>query len=141
MAEISRRIDGPALRHSLGRLLLQQMGTALPDDRGDNRQLLSQFIISGALVRPLVETLLTPEGLAALLDGEINPRRVLPGGAGTAQRPPPKIDTRWRNLSTVHAAVMTPAGDTRLVLVLHRDGLNWRLAGVETDTASQPLPR
>jgi hypothetical protein len=142
-AEIARRIDGPALRQSLGRLLLQQMGTAMPDDGGDNRKLLSQFIISGALVRPLVESLLTPEGLAALLDGQIAPRRMaLPSGvpgAGTA----PLINTRWRNLSTVGAAVMTPAGDALLVLVLHRDGLTWRLAGVETEApaATVSLPR
>ena len=138
-AEIARRIDGPALRHSLGRLLLQQMGMALPDDGGDNRQLLSQFIISGALVKPLVETLVTPEGIAALLDGQIAARRLLPFGAGTEQRPPPKISTSWHSGSTVHATVMTPAGDALLVLVLVRNGLTWRLAGVEAATV--PLVR
>ncbi len=42
-AAMARLIDGEALRHSLGRLLLQQTGAALPDDGGNDRQLLSQF--------------------------------------------------------------------------------------------------
>lgn len=135
-AELGRRIDGPALRHSLGRLLLQQTGAALPDDGGNDRQMLSQFIVAGALVKPLVETLVTPEGIAALLEGQIAPRPVAPRGAGSDPRPPPKISFAWSGLSTVRGTVMTPAGDPGLVLLLRRDGLSWRLAGVEADTVT-----
>ena len=49
--ELARHIDGEALRHSLGRLLLQQTGAALSPDTINDRQLLSQFIVAGALVR------------------------------------------------------------------------------------------
>ncbi len=123
-AELARRIDGPALRHSLGRLLLQQTGAALPEDGGNDRQLMSQFIIAGALVKPLVETLVTPEGIAALLQGHIGPRPL-------NDAPPPRTDLAWSGLSTVRATVMGAAGDPSLVLVLRRNGLSWQLAGVE----------
>lgn len=129
--EIARHIDGPALRHSLGRLLLQQTGAALPDDGGNDRKMLSQFIVAGALVKPLVETLVTPDGIAAMLEGQIASRPSAPLGAGPDQRPAPKIDYAWRGVSTVRAAVTTPAGVPGLVLVLRRDGFSWRLAGVE----------
>ena len=130
-AEIARRIDGPALRHSLGRLLLQQTGSALPGDGGNDRQLLGQFIVAGALVRPLVETLVAPDGIAALLEGHIAPRPLAPGGPGSGPRTPPKLAWAWDGLSTARATVMTPTGDPALVLVLRRDGFSWRLAGVE----------
>ena len=133
-AELARRIDHGALKQSLGRLLLRQMGMAMPDDGGDNRKLMSQFIVAGALVAPLVETLVTPEGIAALLEGQIAAPRVPAPGAAPDQRPPPKIHYAWSGLSTVRGTVMTPAGEALLVLVLRRDGLTWRLAGVETRT-------
>ena len=59
-AAIERNVDLPALKHSLGRLLLQQVGGALPDDKGDNRKMMGQFMLAGALVGPLVETIVTP---------------------------------------------------------------------------------
>ena len=39
-------------------------------------------------------------------------------------------------LSTVRGTVMTPAGEPGLVLLLRRDGLSWRLAGVEGHAAT-----
>ena len=132
-AELARRIDGQALRHSLGRLLLQQTGAALPEDGGNDRQLMSQFIIAGALVKPLVETLVTPEGIAALLQGHIGPRPL-------NDAPTPRTDLAWSGLSTVRATVMGAAGDPSLILVLRRNGLSWQLAGVEAvDEASVKL--
>jgi hypothetical protein len=132
-AELARRIDGPALRHSLGRLLLQQTGAALPEDGGNDRKLMSQFIIAGALVKPLVETLVTPEGIAALLQGHIGPRPL-------SDAPRPRTDLTWSGLSTVRATVMGAAGDPSLILVMRRNGLSWQLAGVEAvDEASVKL--
>lgn len=122
--ELARHIDGEALRHSLGRLLLQQTGAALSPDTINDRQLLSQFIVAGALVRPVVETLVTPEGIAALLQGHIGPRPL-------NDTPPPRTDLAWSGLSTVRAMVMGAAGEPSLILVLRRHGLSWRLAGVE----------
>ena len=124
-AAMARLIDGEALRHSLGRLLLQQTGAALPDDGGNDRQLLSQFIVAGALVRPVVETQVTPEGILALLQGRIGPRPL-------TDAPLPRTEMAWSGLSTVRATVMGAAGDPALVLVLRRDGLSWKLAGVES---------
>lgn len=134
-AELARRIDGPALKHSLGRLLLQQMGVALSADSSNDQQMVGQFIIAGALVKPLVETLVTPEGIAALLDGQIAARRLFSLDAAPDQRPPAKISFAWSGLSTVRGTVMAPSGDAGLVLVLRRDGLTWRLAGVEAQAA------
>ena len=110
-AAVAGLIDGEALRHSLGRLLLQQTGAALPEDGGNDQKLLSQFIVAGALVRPVVETLVTPEGILALLQGRIAPR---PLGDAT----PSRTELAWSGLSTVRATVMGAAGEPSLILVL-----------------------
>lgn len=123
-AAMARLVDGESLRHSLGRLLLQQTGAALPEDGGNDQKLLSQFIVAGALVRPMVETLVAPEGVLALLQGRIAPR---PLGDAT----PSRTEMVWSGLSTVRATVLGAAGDPSLILVLRRHGLSWRLAGVE----------
>jgi len=137
-AELARRADLPALKQSLGRVLLQQVGGALPDDKGDNRKMLSQFIIAGALIGPLVDTLVTPEGIGALLRGQIAAR----AAGGTAAGQLPAYKQSWEGLSTVRATAISADGDPGpLVLVLRRDGLTWKLAGVEVreDTAIRPV--
>lgn len=137
-AEIARRADLPALKQSLGRVLLQQVGGALPDDKGDNRKMLSQFIIAGALIGPLVDTLVTPEGIGALLRGQIAAR----AAGGTAAGQLPAYKQSWEGLSTVRATAISADGDPGpLVLVLRRDGLTWKLAGVEVreNTAVRPV--
>ena len=82
------------------------------------------IIVAGALVRPMVETLVAPEGVLALLQGRIAPR---PLGDAT----PSRTELVWSGLSTVRATVLGAAGDPSLILVLRRKGLSWRLAGVE----------
>lgn len=137
-AELARRADLPALKQSLGRVLLQQVGGALPDDKGDNRKMLSQFIIAGALIGPLVDTLVTPEGIGALLRGQIAAR----AAGGTAAGQLPAYKQSWEGLSTVRATAISADGDPGpLVLVLRRDGLSWKLAGVEVreNTAVRPV--
>ncbi len=128
-AAIERNVDLPALKHSLGRLLLQQVGGALPDDKGDNRKMMGQFMLAGALVGPLVETIVTPDGIGALLRGQIAARAI---GGGGAQGPLPKYQQTWDGLSAVRATALSADGDPgSLVLVLRRHGLFWKLAGVE----------
>ncbi len=127
-AQMARHVDLPALKHSLGRLLLQQMGAALPDDKGNDRQMVGQFLIAGALVGPLVETLVTPSGIGMLLRGQIAARSL--GGAATG--PMPAYRLSWDGLSTVRAAMLSSDGAPgTLLMVLRRDGIGWKLAGVE----------
>lgn len=138
-AALDARVDFPALKHSLGRYVLQQMGAALPDDQGDDRALLKQFFVSAALVAPLVDTLVTPEGLAALVDGQVAPRRVNTPGAPTAG-PPARTDVSWTSPTTARATVLDPTGEPRLVLLMRREGLTWRLVGVERPPVGLALP-
>ena len=127
-AQIARHVDLPALKHSLGRLMLQQMGAALPDDKGNNRQMMGQFVIAGALVGPLVETLVTPDGIGALLRGQIAAR----AAGGAVNGPMPAYRLSWDGLSSVRAAMLSSDGEPgALLLVLRRDGIRWKLAGVE----------
>lgn len=136
-AEMARRIDLPALKHSLGRLLLRQMGMALPDNGASDRQLVGQFIVAGALVGPLVNTLVTPEAIIALLQGRVALRNVASAGGADGPQSAAKTHIEWRGLSTVRVWVKTPAGQPLLVLVLRRDGLTWRLAGAEEAATPQ----
>jgi hypothetical protein len=129
-AALAQLTDVDALRHSLGRVLLQQMAASIPDEKDSPTQFLGQFIIAGALATPLAQAFTTPEGMAMLLDGQIPPRRDPAAGAArgdTAAR----TRIRFSDVSTARATVDTPGGNGALVLVLHREGLRWRWVGVE----------
>lgn len=127
---LARMVDYDALRRSLGRMLVQQMGAALPDDRGSDRELAKQFFLSGRLAQSLVESLVTPEGLVALSVGTVSPR--LPPDARSA---PPPLETRWQDPLHAEVRVLVVRGSTTLVLQMSRSGLAWRLIGVRAERA------
>lgn len=129
-AALAQLTDMNALQHSLGRVLLQQMGASLPDEKDNPTKFLGQFIIAGALATPLAHALTTPEGMAMLLDGQIAPRRDPAAGAASGDTAA-RTRIRFSDLSTARATVDTPGGNGALVLVLHREGLRWRWVGVE----------
>jgi acetyl-CoA acetyltransferase family protein len=129
-AALAQLTDVNALQHSLGRVLLQQMGASLPDEKDNPTKFLGQFIIAGALATPLAHALTTPEGMAMLLDGQIAPRRDPAAGAASGDTAA-RTRIRFSDLSTARATVDTPGGNGALVLVLHREGLRWRWVGVE----------
>jgi hypothetical protein len=92
-------------------------------------------MIAGALVGPMVDGLVTPEGIAALTNG-IRPDRDGDGkGSGGEERtidPDVEITREYESVDrfVIHF-VDEKSGKERLALVMHRDGLaDWKLSGV-----------
>lgn len=133
-AALARLVDEEALGHSLGRLVLQQMGGAMTDDKTQDKELLKQFVVAGAMTQSLMRTLLAPEGLEALANGQIAPRL---GADRPVARP---SDVEWISLSHAKVTLTTASGDALLALRMQRRGLGWRLVGVEPPPAPVALP-
>jgi len=136
---LSRQVDFPALRASLK----LQLNDRLVREAGPDLQsgLLGAFGLSlaGGLIGGVVETMVTPVGLGALMEGRKIWKRVDGGlsppdrhSDGTSrQAPEPLHDAKYRYESTsrVTATVQDQSGRP-LVFVMTRDGLKWRLSDV-----------
>ncbi|MBL8372902.1 MAG: DUF2939 domain-containing protein [Burkholderiaceae bacterium] len=133
-AALARLVDEEALGHSLGRMVLQQMGGAMTDDRTKDKELLKQFVVAGAMTQSLVRTLIAPEGLEALASGQIGPR--LSPDRPVAQR----VAVEWISFSLAKATLVSATGDDLMVLRFQRQRLSWRLVGVEPPPAPVALP-
>lgn len=138
-AALSRQVDFPALRASLK----AQLGDRLLRAAGVESQasLLGSIGLSlaGGLVNGVVETLVTPVGLGALMegrkvwkrigDGLARPDLADPASAAPAPEPLRDAEYRYESLSRFTATVRDEDGNP-VVFVLTRDGLRWRLSDV-----------
>lgn len=138
-AALARQVDFPALRDSLKAQLRQR----LLDSVGINPQagLLGEFggMVAGGLVNATVETMVTPTGLGALMEGRKVWRRVGDGIARpdmadpSSARPPvePLQGARYRyESSTRFTATVRDDNGRPIVFVMTRDGLRWRLSDI-----------
>lgn len=134
---MAEQVDFPALRSSLkaqlGDRLLREVGTPSPD---------SPFAafglgIAGGLVDGLVDVLVTPAGLGAMMEG----RRTWDRATGrqspsrddtrdtTAQRPLHGAQYRFESPSRFTATVHDDQGRP-VVFVMTRRGLDWKLSDI-----------
>lgn len=111
LATLQEKIDFPALRQSVKAELIRQInGAEAPAD----------------FVDLLVETTITPEGMAGLLSsGSLVPQRSV--------HEPEEVD--WHvdreGLSTFRAEPKGDNSQNRPTLIFHRDGISWSLVGLE----------
>lgn len=139
-AALSRQVDFPALRASLK----AQLGDRLVRAAGVETQtsLLGSIGLSLAsgLVNGIVETMVTPVGLGALMEGRKVWKRIGDGIArpdladpSSAAPPPPEplrdAEYRYESPSRFTATVRDEDGNP-VVFVLTRDGLRWRLSDI-----------
>ena len=133
-AALAREVDFPLLRASLkaqmeDRLLRRAGMEAQADPIGAFGLSLASGAIDGA-----VDLMVTPSGLAALMEGRAVWRRVAggmsgDGGADAPREPLHDAAYRYESASRVTATVRDGDGDP-YVFVLHRDGLRWKLADI-----------
>lgn len=133
---LARQVDFPALRASLK----VQLGDKLVRRAGidDQSSLLGAIglRLAGGAIDATVETMVTPLGLAALMEGRQVWRRAseppasMRGGAAAPARDPlAGAGHRFESTSRFTATVVDQDGDP-LVFVLTRSGLRWRLSDI-----------
>ncbi len=132
----SAQVDFEALRQNLKRGVQDQLLGAERDAQG--RPSPARAIgaaVAGALLGPMVDTLVTPESLARLMQGQ-RPAAAATGLGGPAAQggdsPPLETAMRYESLNRFVFSVRprdAEADEAPVELVLHRRGLlQWRLA-------------
>lgn len=135
-AQLSRHVDFPALRVNLKAQLSDYV------IRRGGPELQSSLLgavalgVAGNLAGAGVDTLVTPVGIGALLEGQgVWKRAIGDTAGGDTYAPPtpvrPLRDARHRYESVSRFTATTQTRDGRdIVFVLTRDGLRWRLSNV-----------
>lgn len=132
---LARQVDFPALRASLK----AQLGDRVVREAGADAQssVFGAFALrlAGGLVGGVVDAMVTPTGLGALMEGRKVWNRaggLPPPSRGEADgRPEPLQDAvyRYESPSRFTATVQDESGRP-LVFVLTRDGLRWKLSDI-----------
>jgi len=138
---LNELVDFPALRESVKTNVRSAVENSV--SRSHNPIAVLGGLLAGAVASPIVDTFVTPSGIAALTEGE------RPGsrheGADSAARVRVrnvKVKRGYESLDlfVVHF-VEKDSGKERLALLLHRDGLtHWKLTGIRlpaTQTAGE----
>lgn len=145
-AAMAKQVDFPALRSSLkaqlGSHLLREVGAPSPD----NPFAVFGLGIANGLVGGLVDTMVTPTGLGAMMEG----RKVWDRASGlpppssdearTSSEPRPLQDAQYRyeSLSRFTATVHDDQGRP-VVFVMTRHGLDWKLSDIRLPL-QEPAP-
>jgi hypothetical protein len=135
-AALERQVDFPTLRANLK----AQLGDSLVRRAGPDLQsnLFGIFALQAAssLASAGVDTMVTPLGIGALLQGRTVWKRTTGDtvGDGTYAAPSPdrplkRYEGRFDSTSRFSATVHTESGTT-VVFVLSRDGLRWKLTNI-----------
>ncbi len=144
-AAMARQVDFPALRSSLKAQLadhlLRKNGAPSPD----NPLAIFGLGIANGLVGSLVDTMVTPTGLGAMMEG----RKVWDRASGLppptsseardASKPRPLEDARYRyeSLSRFTATVHDDQGRP-VVFVMTRHGMDWKLSDIRLPLQDAP---
>lgn len=147
-AALSKQVDFPALRSSLKAQLTDRLvREAGPDVQSSTFGAIG-LSIAGGLIGGVVEAMVTPTGLGALMEGRKVWKRVDDGltstpppesiapssdnGTPTAPAAPRPFDGakyRYESLSRFTATVQDDSGRP-IQFVMTRDGLNWKLSDI-----------
>ncbi len=134
---LNEMVDFPAFRESVKQGVRTAVSREIsPNERSSNPFAAIGGMIAGALVGPMVDAFVTPEGIAALTNG-IRPdsdggRDGNSDGGGRTIDADVKITREYEGVDrfVVHF-VDEKSGKERVALVMHRDGLaDWKLSGV-----------
>lgn len=124
--ELAKYVDFPALQKSLKEELMTAFKAQAPGDSGD----LAGGLLE-ALVGPMVEAIVSPQGLSAVLGGE----KPVPVAAGGDTPPParPFADADWKFEGPNRFAILIPdknKDDLKIEAILVRSGVDWKLAEI-----------
>lgn len=135
---LSRHVDFPALRQSLKAQLRDHLVREAGIDAQSGLFGALALRMAGGLVDAAVETMVTPVGLGAVMEGRKVWNNVIRDGVGAPPRPAtePLHEPEYRieSLSRVTATVPDEQGRP-VEFVLTRQGLRWRLSDVRLPLA------
>ncbi len=133
-AALARQVDFPALRSSLKAQLTDRLVREAGEDVQASALGTIGLSIAGGLVGGVVDTMVTPPGLGALMEGRKVGKRFTdtfstPSSTTAAQKPFAGAAYRYESSSRFTATVET-AKHQPVVFVITRDGLRWRLSDI-----------
>jgi hypothetical protein len=118
-------VDFPALRTSFKDNVKTAVAREISANR-DNPLAAMGGTLAGMLTAPLVDAAVSPAGIAALTRGH-DPREDGDEDRGNDL----ERDRRWEGMNRFAVRYLDPeTGGEQIALILRRDGLSWKLAGV-----------
>lgn len=141
-AALARQVDFPALRGSLKAQLEDRLARATGPDWQSNPLGRFGLVVVGGALDATVDTMVTPSGLAALMEGHAvwNRARGRPVTAAEgAPEPLREARQRYESPSRFTATIRDAAGRP-LVFVLQRRGLHWKLVDIRLPRGAPPPP-
>ena len=139
-AALARHVDFPALRASLKPQVQDRIVRAAGQDAQTGRFAAFGLTVATGLAGGLVDAMVTPVGLGAIMEGRKVWDRVgntpppSAGARGPEADPGPDPRLRFESLSRASAVVTLDDG-SELTLVLTRSGMRWRLTGIRLPPA------
>jgi hypothetical protein len=132
-AALAKEIDFPALRSSLKAQLDDRMVRGAGADMQASPLGAFGLTIAGAVASTTVDTMVTPTGLGALMQGHILFKRFGDGlSSSEPSSPEPLHDPSYKYESTTRFVATTHDANGRpIVFVLTRNGLQWQLSDIQ----------
>lgn len=119
-------VDFPALRTSFKENVKTAVSREIAAD-GDNPFAAMGGALAGMITAPIVDAAVTPAGISALTRGN-DPRE---GDEDKDRQSKLDRDRRYEGVNRFAVRYLDPeTGGEQIALILRRDGLNWKLAGV-----------
>lgn len=136
-AALARHVDFPTLRANLKAQVEDQIARRAGPDAQANLFGALALRLAGSVTGGIVDAMVTPAGIGALIEGRGLWHRASGGGVTAedayAHRSPDDVlkDARYGFESTSRFTATVPSADgPPLVFVLTRDGLTWRLTDI-----------
>ncbi len=128
---IASHVDFPALRQSVKTNVQAIVHQETSQQQNPLLDILGS-VLGGVVLEPVVDTVVTPEGVAALLEGQ---RIQLNGNDKQAQfsgkAPDVDVKAEYESFNQFAVSVKPKGEDTPPVtLLMSRDGLSWKISGV-----------
>ncbi len=125
---LNEMVDFPALRVSIKSEIQNAVADGISKDAGVFAAIGSA--VTGVIVEPVVNAAVTPQGIGLLMQGK-RPTDSDDSDDDGKWRERTKIDRRWEAGDRFVVQYRDrESGDQRISLIMRRDGLRWRLAGV-----------
>jgi len=134
---VAEHVDFPAVKDSLKASLAASVTESAGEQGADNPMAGAGAMFAMALMVPMIDAMVSPEGLAALMKHGALPKPTMPGadGSDAAPQPETQVDAqmRYRDLNTFVVTLSgTSKSDAPVGLVFRRHGLTaWKLTSLD----------
>ena len=127
---LSEYIDFVAVRESLNTQLTAMLADQMAQSTDDDAMGLLGAAFGNKIIELLLDAIVTPEGLVALLNGD-SMTDVLDQEASVSATPAnTSVSMGYQSLDTFGVTITNTDTQSATTLLLKRDGLNWRLSEI-----------